>query len=730
MATVGVQVADLRNRYERWVRWWWPVLITLFFFARAHDLRVFFGLVVGGLGLLIERSLPEDRRARLDAALPAIAALSLALAYSFLQASDAGDFFNFTVIGIAEGCVFAIAASGLVLTYATTGVFNFAHGAVGMISAYVFYTFSQQLSWPVPIAIFITLFVFAPLVGLLIERVMRSFRDAPVQTAVVVTIALTVLLIGVAQKLYPASDAATLPKLLGENHNLKIGPANPTYDNVLALVLAVAVAVLLRFLLFGSRTGTAMRAVVDNPTLAALNGAQPVAIARYSWMLGSVLAALAGILLASGTNLDPIVLTFFVAGAYGAAVVGKLKSLPLTFAGAIALGIAKNFALFALPPDQVWQSVRNAIPGIFLFGALLLVPAAKLSVGRVVGRQTPRVPGLTSSLARAAVFVGLVVLVSRVAPADRMTDLTRGMIYALLLLSLVLLTGFSGQISLCQYVFMAIGAWAMGSTFGGNSLLGMLVAGLAAVPLGVLVALPALRLQGLYLALVTFGFATVARDLVLENPRVFGEGSVDVGRLHLFGINAQSNEAFFVLCGVTFALVAVVVLVLKRGPFGRRLAALRDSQAACATLGLNVNNTKLVVFALSAFIAGVAGALFGGLNSLANTIQFEPIFNIILLLFAVVGGVTTVSGAFIGGALFAMLPFVQSEYPDQAGLVFAIVAVAAVALGKQPNGIAGVLYSRLDGLRRASRPAAPAPAPAARPAAPAAPVKEVSSAPA
>jgi branched-chain amino acid transport system permease protein len=220
----------------------------------------------------------------------------------------------------------------------------------------------------------------------------------------------------------------------------------------------------------------------------------------------------------------------------------------------------------------------------------------------------------------------------------------------------------------------------------------------------VLVALPALRLQGLYLALVTFGFAAVARDLVLENPHVFGEGSVDVGRLRFLGINTQSNESFFVLCGITFALVAVVVLVLKRGPFGRRLAALRDSQAACATLGMNVNNTKLVVFALSAFIAGVSGALFGGLNSLANTIQFEPIFNIILLLFAVVGGVTTVTGAFIGGALFALLPYVQSEYPDQAGLVFAIVAVAAVALGKQPNGIAGVLYARLDSLRGGGRP--------------------------
>ena len=730
-ATLGVQVADFRIRHERWVRWWWPVLITLFFFAKGHDVRVFFGLVVGAFGLALEQVLPEDRRARLDAALPAIAALSLTLAYTFLQASDAGDFFNFTVIGVAEGCVFAIAASGLVLTYATTGVFNFAHGAVGMMSAFVFYTCTQQMGWAAPVGIFITLFVFAPIVGLLTERVMRSFRDAPVQTAVVVTIALTVMLIGIAQKLYPASDAATLPKLLGENRNLKIGPANPTYDNALALALAVAVAVLLRFLLFRSRAGTAMRAVVDNPTLAALNGAQPVVIARFSWMLGSVLAALAGILLASGTNLDPVVLTFFVAGAYGAAVVGKLKSLPLTFAGAIALGLAKNYALFALPPDQVWQSVRNAIPGIFLFAALLLVPAAKLSVGRVVGRQTPRVPGLSSSLARAGVFLGAVVLVSRLAPPDRMTALTRGMIAALLLLSLVLLTGFSGQISLCQYVFMAIGAWAMGSVLGGHSVFGIVIAGLAAVPLGVLVALPALRLQGLYLALVTFGFAAVARDLVLENPRVFGEGSVDVGRLRSFGISAQSNEAFFVLCGITFALVALAVLVLKRGPFGRRLAALRDSQAACATLGMNVNNTKLVVFALSAFIAGVAGALFGGLNSLANTIQFEPIFNIILLLFAVVGGVTTVTGAFIGGALFAMLPFVQSEYPDQAGLVFAIVAVAAVALGKQPNGIAGVLYARLDSLRGGSRPAPAAAPPAKTPPPVARPVvaaKEVSSA--
>src|SRR5205085_12465440 len=125
----------------------------------------------------------------------------------------------------------------------------------------------------------------------------------------------------------------------------RIWEARPTYDDIAHIITAVAVAALLRLLLFSSRTGVAMRAVVDNPELAALNGAPPVTIARYSWMLGSTLAALAGILLAAGGPLDPIVLTFFVTAALGAAIVGKLKSLPLTFAGAIALGVIESHAL-------------------------------------------------------------------------------------------------------------------------------------------------------------------------------------------------------------------------------------------------------------------------------------------------------------------------------------------------------------------------------------------------
>jgi branched-chain amino acid transport system permease protein len=349
--------------------------------------------------------------------------------------------------------------------------------------------------------------------------------------------------------------------------------------------------------------------------------------------------------------------------------------------------------------------MQIALPGVFLFLSVLLVPAARLSVGRVVGVRAPRVPNLRESLIRGAVFLGAMVVLSRIAPAGNLTDMTRALIYGVLLLSLVLLTGFSGQISLCQYVFVGVGAWAMGYYFGGHSIFGMLLAGLVAVPFGALVALPALRLQGLYLALVTLGFAAMSQDLVLSHSYLYGGGDVRVGRPHILGVKFDSGPMFFTLCAVVFTLMAIGLLALKRGPLGRRLAALRDSQAACATLGLDVRRTKLVVFSMSAFIAGLAGALFGGLNAFNSVVQFDRINNIVLLLFAVVGGITTVTGAFIGGSLFALLPYVQSEYPDQAGLVFAAVAVAVVALGRQPNGLAGMLFETIRGRGKAGREA-------------------------
>ena len=667
-----------------------------------------------GLGVPVLTAL-RAYAADLAASRPKQAGLVLLAAvhvYVVAQAGDASTFARFAVLGVADGCVLAIAATGLVLTYTTTGVFNFAHGAVGMVAAYAYYTLRVDVGVPTPLAVAAVLVVLAPAVGLFLELVLRPFRGAPATTSIVVTIALTVLLLGAVQFLYPTTGAGRpLPPLFGDRTVSVLG-ARLTWDRAAFVVVAAATAFALRALLFRTRTGTAMRAVVDDPTLAALNGAPTRRIARVSWVTGSVLAALAGVLLAGGTGLEPVNLTFAIVAAYGAAVVGGLRSLPLTFAGAVLLGLLRNYALFALPAGAGWQRLSTAVPGLLLFAALLFLPEARLPSARATGRRSPAVPGAASSALRAVAFVAAVAIVARVVPADHLPDLTRGVILGTVALSLVLLTGYSRQVSLCQYVFVALGAWAMGSWFGGDSLLGMLAAGLVAVPAGVVVALPAMRLQGLYLALATLAVAIFSRELVLRDDRVFGLGPVAVGRLRLPGLDFSSDEAFLVLCAAVFAALAVGLLALRRGAFGRRLAAMGDSQAACATLGLDVRRTKLVVFGLSAFVAGVAGSLLGGLNAFVGEIQFEPVNNVVLLLFAAVGGITTVTGALVGGALFALLPLVQSEQPELAGLVFAAVAAGAIGLGRQPNGLAGMAYDAVAGWwapRRATARVAPVP---------------------
>lgn len=630
---------------------------------------------------------------------------------SFLRAPTAEQFLQFGILGIAAGSVYALAAAGVVLTYTTTGVFNFAHGAIGMVAAFTYWQMTEKWGWAPLIAIAAVVLVIGPVIGILLERLFRWFRDAEATTSIVLTIAVTVLAIGAVKKLFDPFEAHNLPRFFG-NNTVTIFGATITWDNVLQIVLAVAVALALRTLLYGTRTGTAMRAVVDNPGLAALNGASPVMTARVSWILGTELAVVAGILFGAGTPLEAITLTFFVVNAYGAAVFGKLRSLPLTFAGAMVLGLIEQWGrAFTFPSDPQWFRIGNALPGLFLFVSLLALPQARLTAGRIVGIRAPRTPGLRSSVARAAVFLAVAAAYIQFVPGEYAVDSVRAIVFAVLMLSLVVLTGFSGQVSLAQYVLLAIGAWAMGETFGGGSLLGILAAGLITVPIGAIVALPALRLQGLYLALVTFGFAALAEQLIIQDPRVYGSAAVTVSRPSVFGIDFERDEAYFLLCAAVFVVLAIVVLALKRGTFGRRLAALRDSQVACATLGLDTRRTKLAVFCVSAFIAGVAGALFGGLQASISAEAVTKENNIVLFLFAVVGGVTTVSGALLGGVLFALLPLIESKWPDFAGIPFMVVAAGAVALGRQPNGLAGIVFGWFDAFRRRSggdRPAAEA----------------------
>ena len=603
------------------------------------------------------------------------------------------ELFQFLLFGLMLGCVYAIAAMGLVLTYTVTGVFNFAHGAVGMLAAFIYFELRVQHGVPTPIAIAIVVFVLAPLMGVAAERVLRRFQGTDYATSLVVTIALTVGLLGLAQNIFDPGEARNLPLLFGDRRFVLFS-VPITYDRIAQVIVAAAVAFGLRFLLFRTGLGARMRATVDDRELAGLSGVRSRVVGRLSWMIGFSLAALGGVLFAGGQNLNAIVLTLLVLNAYGAAMIGRLTNLPMTFVGALILGVCQELTnvSWLWPSSDAWTGVRLAIPGLFLVVAILLVPSFRLSAGRIVGRDEPPVPTVRKAIGAGGAFITFVILLMQILPADQHLHVVRALVIATVALSLVALTGLSGQVSLTQYLFVGVGAFVTGKVAGGDSIAGMVLGGLLAAVLGAIVALPAVRLRGLHLALSTFGIALIGREAVLGDRRVFGLGGLSVGRPDIFGISTSSDAAFAVWCAVVFTVLAVVVVVVRRSWFGRELTAIRDSELAAATLGSSVKTSKVVIFALSAFIAGCSGALFGGLTFAVQGVHFEPVNSLVILLFAFVGGITTVTGALLAGSLFALLLYAEQNLAGFGGLVFIAVGAAAIGLGRQPNGLAGLLY--------------------------------------
>jgi branched-chain amino acid transport system permease protein len=459
-------------------------------------------------------------------------------------------------------------------------------------------------------------------------------------------------------------------------------------------------------LLARTRTGVGMRAIVDNRELLALHGAVPARLSMLSWAIGSSLAALAGILLVSEVSLDYIQLTLLVVNAYAAAMVGKLKNLPRTIIGAMVLGLLMQYyILFETKIQQAVKlseamtalltGVRAALPTIFLFVVMLLLPLEKLRVGQVAGAAQVRVP----SWRRAGIFgVLFIAIVGAMAMTQTTTNTARigqSLAFSMIMLTLVLITGYGGDVSLAQMTFAGLGGLLVIKLFGGLvSPFSVLAAGLLVAIIGAIVAIPALRLRGLYLGLGTLAFAFAMDKLVFENSvwgfKLGGAGSFK--RADVLGISLKSEPVFVVVMAVIFVLMAFVVLSVRRGRFGRLVLASRDSPAACGTLGLNITTTRVLLFSLSSGLAGAAGALFGGMFVEAGAPEFAMFQSLPLLLLAVVGGITSITGTLIGGFVIGFLPAVQQRFPALVGVAYLGIGVAAIGLGRDPNGIAGLLF--------------------------------------
>jgi ABC-type branched-subunit amino acid transport system permease subunit len=448
-----------------------------------------------------------------------------------------------------------------------------------------------------------------------------------------------------------------------------------------------------------------MRAVVDNPSLTALGGDSPARIRMASWMIGVGVAAMSGILLAPTLGLDATLLTLLVVQAFGACAVGLFKSLPATYLGGLVVGVASALATKFFDSGAL-QGLPTAVPFMVLFAVLIVVPRNKLPRGR--GGRGSLVPEVKPMSPRNAVALTVVataaMLVVPQVVGSKLPLWTNALITVLLFASLGLLVWVSGQISLCHAPFVALGATNMShmQDKGAPWLLAVLLAGLLTVPVGILVALPAIRLSGLYLALATLGFGVFMQNVMYSTTWMFGSGAgqAKATRPKFGPFDTDDPESFYYLVLVVVLVGLLGMAAIYRSRLGRILRSMSESPTMLTTNGLNVSMARVVVFGISAFYAAVAGALTVTQFGATSGTGYGPVQSLIYLAVLAVCGTRLLRSSILAGAALVLAPgYVDGFGQEEQLLGFGLVAVAtSILIAKRPAIVAWV--AAVNGARR------------------------------
>jgi branched-subunit amino acid ABC-type transport system permease component len=598
----------------------------------------------------------------------------------------------FLITGIVTGSLYGLAGIGLVLTYRTSGVMNFGHGAVAAAAAYLFYTVhvTHGLAWP--LAVIVTIAGFGVCVGYGTERLTRGLGNLSQAVAIVATVG---LMLGIQGLLFVQYGASTrdFPEFL-PGGGFTVSGVNVSWSQVISIAVASGSTLGLYLYLRRSRTGVAMRAVVENPTLISLSGEFPTRVRTTAWMIGSAFAALSGILLAPTLGLDATLLTLLVVQAFGACAIGTFSNLPLTYAGGILVGILSSVAT-KYASSGLLSGLPSSMPFLVLLVVLLFVPPKRFPQPRAaVQVSRPPRPALTRA-GMSGRLVGLVVLlVVPVVVGTKLPVWITGLTYAVLFGSLALLVWTSGQISLCHMAFAAVGATTMGHLSGVVPWpLALLLAGLATVPVGALVAVPALRLSGIYLALATLGFGILMQNVVFNTGLMFGPRLVaTASRPQIRFVEGTSDTGLYYVTLIVAVSAWVLLSCVSRGRLGRLLRAMAETPTMLTTHGLGVNTMRLLVFCTSACLAGIAGALIVTQFGSVSSVGFGPIQSLLLLVVLALCGTGLFRSSILAAALFTVLPgYLTTFGTERQLLVFGTGAALAVCLRASRPAITGWL---------------------------------------
>jgi ABC-type branched-subunit amino acid transport system permease subunit len=627
----------------------------------------------------------------------------------------------FLILGLGAGATYAILGQGLVLKYRSAGVVDFAHGAVAMFIAYVFVNLRSfgQLELPVVIiphqislnggaginttlAIVVSL-VYAGIFGLVLHYlVYRPLRGASQLTRVCASVGVMLALQAIAVLNYSTEPVATGP--IFPSSALKISgvtfPEDRLFFTGVVIVISVALALIYRH----TRFGLATRAGAENARGAALTGISADRVAAQNWVIATVLAGAAGILIAPVASLDPTSYTLFIVPALAAALVGRFESFWITALAGLLIGCAQS-EINKLITVWTWlpqQGLSDAVPFLVIIGVMAFRSRSVLARGGEIVQRNPSIGRPHSPLVAAggSFVAGLVLLLllSNVLRFAFISSLT----VTCVALSVVILTGYVGQVSLAQMSLAGIGGFMLGHISHGWGIgfpFSLILAGLCAVPVGLVIGLPALRLRGVNLAVVTLGFAA-AMDALIFSSTGFAGGTagLPIKSPHLLGLNLAANAGrstnrvvFGVMVLVVVILIGLLVARLRRGPAGRMLLAIRSNERAAGSVGINVAQGKLMAFALAAFIAGIGGALTGYSQGELTADSFAAFTSISLLAIVFVAGVGRISGAVVAGVMFSAAGLLVTflDIHLSVGKYQAIVAGVALVLTavQNPDGL-------------------------------------------
>jgi sulfate-transporting ATPase len=649
---------------------------------------------------------------------------------------------QFAILGLGAGAAYTLLAQGIVLIYRGSGIVNFAHGGIAMFAAFFcFLTLVEKHGWAVELALPASV-LLAALLGVAIQNgVLRFMRNTAPLVRLVATLGVLIVLQGLAgQQLWDTEFHQVDQFLPVRNYTLnewfgfdgELGRVVIQQDRLILLGIAIVLTIALWAFTRYTRVGLAISASAENERAASALGWSPNFLATITWAIGGAMAGLAGILLAPNAGLSLTVFTIVVTvNALAVALIGGFSSFPLTLLGGVALGIAESEVLTYSSDISTFlddtfgiengaTGLQRALPFIVIVVVLVVRGKALPLRSHVLEKLPDLGTGVVTRWFLAAVIGTMLLLDGFAFDAKWSTALYTSMIVGVFILSIVVLTGYAGQLSLAQYAVGGLGA-LFASRFVADehwpAELAFLAGAVFAILVGVLFAIPALRTRGVNLAVVTLGLGFAVQQVVFANPYFTGDfGSVtEIGRIEVFGwdvSSAEHPERYFVVCLAVFIVSALMVANLRRSGSGRRLIAVRNNERAAASLGISVFGAKVYAFAVGAAIASFAGILLAFKDTTVVYSRYQPFQSITTVGNAVAGGIGWVLGA-VFGAQFAE-GGIGTIFLDWVDLGTWLVTIGGVVLIVvvvfNPNGIASVVLNDERGigklrlrLRRAPR---------------------------